>query len=514
MRRRPVRPLVLLLSTLSLAQTGCAATGAAPGPAPIPLPERLDALLTEPPFDRVHWGVLVVDGASGREVFSHNPDLLFIPASNMKIPVTAAALGLLGPEYRWQTTFYSHTLPDRGILEGDLYLPAHGDPTLGQPFHDSSSDALAALADSLVAAGIREVRGRLVVDVSAWDSTTVPESWMIEDLDGRFGATGGAFSIERGELEIRVRGTGAGEPAVVEWSPRGPIPGADGSLQPFVRHDVRTIAAGGEGQIRTSFLPESSHWVVEGTIASGDERTITRSGRAPVRLATGVILRVLSERGIEVSGGVEILWEREEPIETACASGRIPSCAEMIRIAGLASPPLVEVVAAILGPSQNWIAEQLVRTLGSELGREGSWSEGFAVSEVYLDTAVGIGPEEVHWEDGSGMSNHNLISPRALVSILRHARSRPWGSAFRSGMAQGGLQGTTLSSRLESFGGRVFAKTGTLSHVDALSGYVVGATGRELIFSILTNGSNLPASSVRAQADRIVAELAGRSVRE
>jgi D-alanyl-D-alanine carboxypeptidase/D-alanyl-D-alanine-endopeptidase (penicillin-binding protein 4) len=179
----------------------------------------------------------------------------------------------------------------------------------------------------------------------------------------------------------------------------------------------------------------------------------------------------------------------------------------MLRIAGMPSPPLIEVVSAILGPSQNWIANQLVLTIGNEKGTEGNWSEGFSVIGSSLEAEAQVGLEEVHWEDGSGLSNHNLISPRALVSILQYARRQPWGLAFRSSLAQPGLEDTTLRSRLEGLNGRVFAKTGSLSHVNSLSGYVIAADGRELLFSILTNGANLPANQVRGQIDAVVREM-------
>jgi D-alanyl-D-alanine carboxypeptidase/D-alanyl-D-alanine-endopeptidase (penicillin-binding protein 4) len=179
----------------------------------------------------------------------------------------------------------------------------------------------------------------------------------------------------------------------------------------------------------------------------------------------------------------------------------------MRRLAGISSPSLIEVVPQILGPSQNWMTEQLVRTLGAELGELGSWPEGFSVIQRFLEEEGRVRSEDVHWEDGSGLSNHNLITPRALVSILRYARDQSWGEAFRSGLAQPGLEGTTLASRLPELRGRAFAKTGSLSHVNSLSGYVFADDGRELIFAILTNGSNLPASQVRAQIDAVVVEL-------
>lgn len=501
---------VAALGVAAVGSAGCAGATVGTGPA-TSFPsagERLDALIAEPPFDRVHWGVLAVDALSGKPVYELNSDLLFIPASNMKLPVTVAALGLLGPDYRWETTFFARSLPVDGRLDGDLYLPAGGDPTLGEPFHPSGEDALRAAVDSLLHAGAAEISGRLVVDASAWDSTSVPESWMVEDLPVTAGATGGAFAVDRGVLEIRIRGAArAGEPAVAEWTPRGRDP------SPFVVSRVVTAPAGETAELMTSYRPESRRWIVEGRVGAGQELTLRRAARDPVRLAVSTLERVLADRGIRSGEGAEILWERAVPLGRRCESGRIASCAEMLRVAGVPSAPLHEVVAAILGPSQNWMTEQLVRTLGQEKGTRGSWAEGFQIIGEHLERVAGIGPEDVNWEDGSGLSNHNLISPRALVSLLRHARREPWGELFRAGLAQPGVEGTSLASRLGGLEGRVFAKTGSLSHVNALSGYLVTSGGREIVFAILTNGANLPAREVRDRIDALVGALAAGSTR-
>jgi len=497
---------LVCVAAIVVGLVGCAASRSSAGALPTPVAERMGVLLGEPPFNRVHWGLLVADAESGQTVYQHNSDLLFIPGSNMKVPVAASALGLLGPEHRWDTAFFSPVLPVGGVLDGDLYLRAGGDPTLGAPFYPQGG-AAERLVDALLSSGVREVTGRLRIDVSGWDSTSVPDSWMVEDLPGVAGATGGAFVFDRGELEIRVRGANqAGEPASVDWSPRGVDPVAV-NTRPFVENRVVTVAGPIGALVRASFLPESRRWVIDGQIEVGGSLELTRAARDPVRLAASALTRALRERGVRI-GETEIIWDPNVPIESGCASGSIPSCPEMHRLEGVESPPLIDVVPQILGPSQNWMTEQLLRTLGAELGERGGWPQGFSVIQPFLESDARVREADVHWEDGSGLSNHNLISPGALVAILRYARDQSWGPAFRSALAQPGLQDSTLESRLLELRGRVFAKTGSLSHVNALSGYLVGDDGRELVFAILTNGSNLPASQIRGRIDAIIVELA------
>jgi D-alanyl-D-alanine carboxypeptidase/D-alanyl-D-alanine-endopeptidase (penicillin-binding protein 4) len=128
--------------------------------------------------------------------------------------------------------------------------------------------------------------------------------------------------------------------------------------------------------------------------------------------------------------------------------------------------------------------------------------------EEYLAETVGLSADDGHFEDGSGLSNHNLISPRALAALLVHARRQPWGATFRSALAEPGEEGSTLESRLDGLGGRLFAKTGSLSHVNSLSGYLTLGGGDEVVFSVLSNGANLPAGVVRDRIDALVREIA------
>ena len=179
-------------------------------------------------------------------------------------------------------------------------------------------------------------------------------------------------------------------------------------------------------------------------------------------------------------------------------------------LATLTSPPMAEIVEAILEPSQNWMTEQLVHVLGLTLGQEGSWEEGFTVEGEFLAQRVGVDTLDIHFRDGSGLSAYNLVTPRAMVQILRYMRNSPNGEVYRKALAEPGEEEGTLRSRLPGLEGRVFAKTGTISHVNSLSGYLVTDSGREIIFSVLTNGSGLSSTPVRAAIDQVVQAVARR----
>ena len=461
------------------------------------LQEEIDKIISAPPLDQVNWGIRIVDPERGRILYNRHAHLKFVPASNMKILSTATALSVLGPDYRYQTDLYGVGSFKEGgrVLQGDLHLRATGDPTLSERFYPSAEAPLDSLAQGLWAAGVRVVTGSLVVDASAWDSTSVPGTWMVGDLPEAYAATGGAFAIAEGVLTIEVTaGKGEGAPARARWWP---------SLgNEFISVSFVTVHPDSSGRGRSiQYLPESRRLEIEGRIQTGEVDTLRVSQRDPVRLASAALLHALERRGIEVQGGVRIAWEVEEPVQ---------DYPDATRVAGLTSPPMAEIVKGILEPSQNWMTEQLVRTLGMEGGQMGSWREGFQVERDFLTQEVGVDSLDIIYRDGSGMSAYNLITPRAVVRVLEYMRASSNSGVFRNALASPGEEESTLRSRLLSLESRVFAKTGTITHVNSLSGYVFTDSGKELIFSILTNGSGLSSGVVRAAIDRIVEVVARR----
>jgi serine-type D-Ala-D-Ala carboxypeptidase/endopeptidase (penicillin-binding protein 4) len=179
-----------------------------------------------------------------------------------------------------------------------------------------------------------------------------------------------------------------------------------------------------------------------------------------------------------------------------------------LRLATWTSPPLADIVPAFLLPSQNWIAEQLLKTMGAELEGEGSWAAGIEVHARFLAEGVGLDTTSFFLRDGSGLSHQNLLAPIAVIRLLEHARGSPWYAPFLAGMPRPGQEEGTLERRLLGLEHQVAAKTGTITHVNGLSGYVRTARGRELTFSILTNATGAPAAAVREAMDRIVREVA------
>ena len=482
-----------------LASAGCATSGPPRGPTVDR--EAIERVVETAPLDQVHFGILAVDARSGRTLYERNAHRKFVPASNQKLLVTATAISLLGADYRYRTSVWATGPVRGGTVEGDLVLVGSGDPSFSDRYWTSGAAALGALADSIRAAGVAHVTGSLLFDLSAWDSATVGPTWEVEDLRYAYGATGGAFAVDEGQLEVVVRGGPAvGEPAELEWAPKG--------IDGFVQSDVVTAPPESRTRIRADYLPESRRLVLNGVVEGGTVDTVSFALRDPVGQSMALFARALERSGVRVKHGWRAKWTPGAFVGGECVSGSVVRCGGATRVAVIESPPMSELIAGILEPSQNWMTEQLIRTLGAERGEGGSWSAGVDVVEGFLTKGVGVDTLDLSMRDGSGLSAYNLVTPRAVVRILQHMRAGRHAQAFQSALASPGEDDSTLERRLTELRGRLFAKTGTISNVNSLSGYLVRDDGTDVIFSVLTNGSGLSSSLVRAGIDEIILTLA------
>lgn len=488
----PFRAILCMAASAAIAWSGTACTPP-PAPAqphPLPLPAIVDSVAETPPLDRTHWGIEVYDPDRRRVLYRQNGELHFIPASNTKLVVTAVALGELGPDYRYRTEIHAPGRAPADSIVERLVVLASGDPTLSARFHPTATSPLDSMADSLAAAGIRRVSGELVVDASRFDSVMLHPAWELGDVDFAYAAPVAAFAIAEGTVMVELApGAAPGEPALAR------IVGPAGRMH--VVNALVTDTAGARRRISPERRPGSDTLRLAGRIPFGmAPDTVAYAVGDPVGLAALALLDALGRRGIAVDGGARVVYDAAEARTLRPADGA--------PVAAWTSPPMAEIVAAILKPSQNWIAEMVLKTLGAERTGQGSWPAGLAVERRYLQEVAGIDSTAFSLSDGSGLSVQNLLAPTAVVRLLDHARRQPWGPVYRAAQAEPGGEDSTLENRLPGLEGRLFAKTGTITNVNALSGYLTTRSGRELIFSIMTNATGRPAALVRRGIDRLV----------
>jgi serine-type D-Ala-D-Ala carboxypeptidase/endopeptidase (penicillin-binding protein 4) len=464
---------------------------------------RIDSRLDAPPFNRQLWGVALVD-QRGQLLYGRNQDRLFIPASNTKLVVSAVASALLPPDWRVKTSLYGGPVVS-GVLQGDLVLYGRGDPTIGRHCYAIDTTLtgvcdtdpftrLRQLVDVLRAKGVRAITGSVVGDGSYFETTLVHPNWEAFDLNWWYAAP--------------VSGLGFNDNSVdFDWGP-GPAPGTPSviTMKPnlgdieFENRTV-TVAPGGESDIGDRFFrqPGTLKIWAEGTVAlDNPQRTESFALPDPNLYAARALRQVLEESGISVLG----------PTISTTDSTAYAALRRTAPLAEVSSRPLRDWIFPILNTSQNWFAEMLLKQLGRQFGKAGSWPEGLEVERRFLIDSMKIDSTQFSLSDGSGLSSSNLITPLAFTHLLRYIRRHPRYATFAAGLPQAGMVGS-LKNRFVGtpVAGRVRAKTGSISRVITLTGYIDLDRGRTLTFSVEANHHAVPSKALLATIDSVVVEM-------
>jgi len=463
---------------------------------------------------RDYWGILVCDRDTGETLYETNADHFFTPASNAKIFVTALALATLGPDYRFHTTLESKaSLGSDGVLAGDLVLIGRGDPDLsnrripyaGLPDYEGPVDkVLAEMADQAVAKGLREIDGDVVADDSYFPYDPYPADWTVGDLFFRFGAPVSAIAFNDNTVSIDVQPAAqVGDAATIVTQPAAAID--------TVSHEIKTGPAGDDPDLAVVRQPGTNFLLLRGTVPIGHAPVqLELAMTAPAETAAATLKQLLEARGVRVTGGVHV--HHAPPPETTASGEPIlpratPSDPNDTVLAEHVSAPLFETVRITNKVSHNLHAELLLRTVGREKLGLGSTAAGLKVERDFLRQA-GVADGDVALSDGSGLSREDLVTPRAVITLLRYAARQPWGAFYISSFPIAGIDGT-LESRMRNSAasGLIQAKTGEVEHVRALSGYATSLRGEHLIFSIFYNNNPQKGADTAAPVDAIVAAM-------
>jgi len=449
------------------------------------LTARIDALLAASGLGDATIGVHVLDLASGATLYGRNAELAQNPASNVKLVTTAAALALLGPEHRYVTRVYAARKALQGrTIEGDLYLRGGGDPSL------ITAD-LYQLASDLRALGVTRITGGLVLDTSHFDRDELPPGFDQKQELVAYRAPGGALSVNFGTYVLLTRPGKEGEAPHAAIDP--PVPS-------IKLENKATTEAGARTRLRVAVEADAKgktlKVLLEGTIGVDAEPAEYRYPVPhPAEYSAEVFELVLRQRGIKLGkSGVTLATT---PVDAR-------------RLAIARSQPLSVLVRSVNKLSNNYMAEHILKTLAPELPQ--SYVGGLARVQAWLKE-IGL-PGELQLGNGSGLYDNNRISPIQFTHLLaRVHRDFRIAGDFLASLPIAGADGT-LRGRLHETGAERFvrAKTGTLDHVSALSGYA-GALGKPPIaFSILIGGlDKSKAPLARQTQDQIAALLAAEA---
>jgi serine-type D-Ala-D-Ala carboxypeptidase/endopeptidase (penicillin-binding protein 4) len=446
---------------------------------------RAEAVLAANGAEKAYWGALIVDAETGETLYALNADHYFKPASNVKLFTTTMALATLGPDFRTRTTIETAGTLDRaGLLHGDLVLVGRGDANLSNrvfPFARQGErsgpmdQALADLADQVVAHGVKQIRGDIVADDSYFALARFPPGWTVDDTVWSYGAAVSAIAVNENALSLQVRpGASAGMPVRIAWDLwPGPY---------SVRNEARTVAAGtADATLSLARDPESKVFLLGGTVAAdAPARSLSLAVPEPAEWAAAQLKRLLEARGVRITGRSRAHH----------AGGPGPQKRATEVLAERLSPTLIEDMRLTNKLSQNLHAELMLRVAAKEGAGAETLEDALKFAEQFRED-IGLAPGDVTQSDGSGLSRSGLATPQSIVGVLSYAAKQPWGEAFAATLPVAGQDGT-LENRMKNTAaaGRVFAKTGTINSAAGLSGYATTLSGQRLIFSFFGNNNS------------------------
>ncbi|MFK7849157.1 MAG: D-alanyl-D-alanine carboxypeptidase/D-alanyl-D-alanine-endopeptidase [Rhodothermales bacterium] len=465
------------------------------------LQEKIAKMLGEEQFDNAIWGAKIVNIQSGEVLFEQHAEKSLMPASNAKLYTTAAALDLLGADFRYETVLFSDGPIQNGVLKGNLIIRGSGDPTIGARYVDGDPALVFRnWARALRNLNITQIEGDIIGDDDLFDDLLLGYGWSWDDEPYYYSAEIGALTFYDNSIRFILEGQHVDEPGKLRWEPFNTSyvdvvnssitvhPDSSDDIEYSRRRNFNTIEAIGEiypAEIDTSYITVSN----------------------PTKYFTHVLREVLVQEGIVVKG---------RPVDVDELSIK-PKYNRAEQLLVHRSPPLSEIIVILNKESQNLYAELLIRTIGVLMpvaGKDKETSSAemgvFSAKETYgrarMDTSL------IKLLDGSGLSRMNLVTANMTADLLKYMwnhRDKEVREAYYNSLPIGGIDGTLEDRFRRSPTFRnVRAKTGTLTGASSLSGYVSTAAGTPVLFVLMCNNYTVKTSAVRRTQNAIVTLLA------
>ncbi len=454
--------------------------------------KQIDEMIAAPCFQPANFGILIEDVLTREIIYSRNPYKLFMPASNMKIFTTAAATALLGPDYRYSTRLYMDGEIRNDTLQGNLIVRGSGDPTISGRYNGGNAlEIFQNWAKTLEEKGVHYIDGAIIGDDNIFEDLAQGYSWSWDDASYYYAAEISGISFNDNCIDLYIlSGKEVGEQPVIWTYP-------ETEYVEILNH-LETVPADSQRYFDFYRHPETNLIEIFGHIpVSADTVKAWPTIHNPTLFTITVFKETLEKSGISVKGVADI---DDTPVQNY-------NYDLLKQVAEYQSVPLVQMIETLNKTSHNSYAEHLQKTLGYEFKNSGSWKSGIQVEKDWF-SSLGIDPGDIFIRDGSGLSRHNLVTPYQVTRVLLAMRfDKNWEMFFDS-LPIGGVDGT-LKSRFKGSNARehVYAKTGYVGHVRALSGFVQATNGREYVFSILVNHYPTPTSAINQLQDDIITLL-------
>ena len=429
--------------------------------------------------------ITVRDRLSGQMIVDYNGQTTIKPASNMKLLTTAAALDVLGKDYRFNTSLYIKGKMSNGVLKGDVYLQGQGDPTL-------SIEDLQQFAQELKVQGIHTIDGRIVGDDKWFDNDLLTPGIWFGDESYYYAAPISALTTspntdyDSGTIIVEAIGSAIGELPSIKVTPN------IGDLQ--IVNQAQTVEAGKSNTITIERTYQTNQIVISGNLPIDKTKREWVTVKDPTSHTLTMFQAVLAEEGIE--------YTKDKVFEAAT-----PKSAQLI--ATKQSITLEQLLIPYMKLSNNGIADILVKTMGKVKNHHGSTKAGLQIIREY-GNSINLNMEDWQFEDGSGMSHKNNVSSLAVSELLYNVQAEDWFNTYFTSLPVAAntdrMVGGTLRNRLKDplTAGKVYAKTGSLTGVNTLSGYLEASSGQSYIFSVLVQNKSGASTAI----DEIVKEIA------
>ncbi len=416
------------------------------------------------------FGFYVVDQQSGKVLYDHLGETGLAPASCQKVITSVAALDLLGPAYRFQTTLSYAGTVHGSILSGDLIIAGSGDPTLGSPrwAYTKESSVLPVWISEVKKAGIKNITGSIYADPGGWGTTTIPDGWIWQDMGNYYGAGASVLNWRENQYDVRLKsGRQIGDTCtIVSLNP--PLPGIS------LVSEVLTAARGTGDHAFIYLPPQATSGVIRGTIPAGETAfSISGSLPDPGQQLGNELAASLSRSGIPVS------FENQNKRAAGDNSTMLST---------ILSPPLDSINYWFLKKSVNLYGEALVKTIGFKNGGEATTEKGVGIVQ-YFWSKRGVEKSSIQIIDGSGLSPQNRVTAHALVTVMQYARTRPWFNAFQQALPE--ING-------------IMMKSGSIGGARSYTGYISAKDGKAYTFAFIINNYDGSASEIQRKMWKVL----------
>lgn len=434
---------------------------------PVDLPQKIDNLISNPELQKAHWGILIKTLQDQTTLYDYQGSQFFVPASNVKLLTTAAALLKLGENYQIKTPIYSQ---GSGSKLSRLHLIGQGDPSL-------TTDQLRTIANTLKSQGIKQIE-KLILEDNILPQNYLNPTWEWEDIYFDYAPAINQLILNQNVVNVTLSPQGIGQPLKVVWSD------AIAGKQWQIINQTRTVAGNPSQALSIKGILGKSVLVLEGELSVQSEPDVSA-------IAIPDPVRYFAESFQQILTGVRIQVDQLEIVNNISFNSQEKLLLE------ISSPPIQELITETNQESNNLYAEALLNLIQENPNSKDSLKN--------ILKSLELNPNSYILKDGSGLSRQNLVSPEIFVQLLTAMAQSPLGESYRKSLAIAAKKGT-LSNRFQdtAVAGNLHAKTGTLSGSSAVSGYLDNPNFQPLVFSILVNNSEQPSLILRKAIDSII----------